>query len=256
MFNKSLLLLLMSISSGIPFFLHSNQPEHTMKTIGLLGGTGWSSTIGYYKLLNEITNQRLGGYHSAKIVLKSIDYHDIMSNYGKDHEHTAQLLKNELLGLIALQPDCIIICCNSLHKYYDMVKDSLASTIPVMHAVDLVAQYSVKHDYKKVLLLATKFTMEDGFFAKKLEQAGITVVIPTQEERNKIQEIHAELMQNITTQASRNYFNDLIAAHKDLDAVVLGCTEFPLVVDQSSSVLPVLDPVVLQATAAVDFALQ
>ena len=73
-----------------------------MKTIGLLGGTGWSSTIGYYKLLNEMVNQRLGGYHSAKILLKSIDYQDIMSNYGKDHEKVAQLLQNELSGLIAL----------------------------------------------------------------------------------------------------------------------------------------------------------
>jgi aspartate racemase len=113
-----------------------------MKTIGLLGGTAWSSTIGYYQMLNELVGERLGGFHSAKILLKSIDYHEIRSNYGKDHEKIALLLQKELAELIALKPDCMIICCNSLHKYYDMIKDNLKSTIPVFHALDLVAQYA------------------------------------------------------------------------------------------------------------------
>ena len=226
-----------------------------MKTIGLLGGTGWSSTIGYYTLLNEKVAQRLGGYHSAKIILKSIDYHDIMSTYGQDHAVTAGILKTELLELIKLNPDCIMICCNSLHKYYDMIKADLNSKIPIFHAVDLVAQHIKKQNYNKVLLLATKFTMEDGFFAKKLEDNGITVVIPNLEERNAMQKIHSELMQNSVSQESRNYFGALIAKHNDCDAVVLGCTEYPLVVNQSNSILPIIDPVQLQTSAAVDFAL-
>ena len=233
----------------------TNIGRNTMKTIGLLGGTGWSSTIGYYKILNEMVNERLGGYHSAKILLKSIDYQGIMSNYGKDHEKVAQLLQDELSGLIALKPDCLMICCNSLHKYYDIIKDHLSSTIPVMHAIDLVAQYANKQSYKKVLLLATKFTMEDGFFAKKLEQSGINVVIPDPEERLEMQHIHDELMQNTVTEKSRHYFRDLILKHKDLDAVVLGCTEYPLVVDQANSALPIIDPVYLQAQSAVEYAL-
>lgn len=228
----------------------------TMKTIGLLGGTGWSSTIGYYTLLNEKVGVRLGGYHSAKIILSSVDYHDIMNNYGKDHDATAAALKRELQKLIALKPDCIMICCNSLHKYYDMIKADLNSEIPVFHAVDLVAQHAKKQNLSKVLLLATKFTMEDGFFAKKIEANGIEVVIPNQEERNEMQRIHGELMQNTVTQESRNYFGNLIAKHNDCDAVVLGCTEYPLVVNQSNSVLPIIDPVQLQTTTAVDFALQ
>ena len=243
-----------------------------MKTIGLLGGTGWSSTIGYYTLLNEKVAQRLGGYHSAKIILKSIDYHDIMSTYGQDHAVTAGILKTELLELIKLNPDCIMICCNSLHKYYDMIKSDLNSKIPVFHAVDLVADHIKKQNYNKVLLLATKFTMEDGFFARTLRQApdyakastgrqderednGITVVIPNLEERNEMQRIHGELMQNSVSQESRNYFGALIAKHNDCDAVVLGCTEYPLVVNQSNSILPIIDPVQLQTSAAVDFAL-
>ncbi len=225
-----------------------------MKTIGLLGGTGWSSTIGYYTLLNQLMHTRLGGHHSAKILLKSIDYHYLLSSYGNDQK-ASQLLEEELAGLMALKPDCIIICCNTLHKYYDMIKDKLHSSIPVMHAVDLVAQHAKDHDYRKVLLLATKFTMEDGFFAKKLENAGIEVVIPTQEERNILQDIHDQLMINNVTPEAREYCRMLIFQHHDLDAVVLGCTEYPLVVDETNSVLPIIDPVCLQTSFAVDYAL-
>ncbi|MBS0656023.1 MAG: amino acid racemase [Verrucomicrobia bacterium] len=225
-----------------------------MKTIGLLGGTGWSSTIGYYTLLNKLMNARLGGRHSAKVLLKSIDYHDLWSSYGNDQK-AAQLLQQELTGLIALKPDCIIICCNTLHKYYDMIKNNLNSPIPVMHAVDLVAQHAKNCGYKKVLLLATKFTMEDGFFAKKLENAGIDVVIPVQQERQILQDIHAQLMVNNVTTEAREYFRRLILQHNDLDAVILGCTEYPLVVDEANSALPIIDPVSLQTASAVNFAL-
>lgn len=227
-----------------------------MKIIGLLGGTGWSSTIGYYTLLNEKVAKLLGGNHSARIILSSIDYHDIMSNYGKDHEATAQILKKELQRLIELKPECIMICCNSLHKYYDLIKDDLNSTIPVFHAVDLVADEIKNQAYKKVLLLATKFTMEDGFFARKLQDRGIEVIIPNQEERNQMQSIHGQLMQNNVTQEARNYFASLIAKYNGCLAVILGCTEYPLVANTSNSVLPIIDPVQLQTTAAVDFALK
>lgn len=226
-----------------------------MKTIGLLGGTGWASTIGYYRLINEMVASRLGGYHSAKILLKSIDYHDIASSYGKDDNKIKEILKQELNGLIALNPDCIIICCNSLHKYYDMIKLELSSNCLVFHAVELVADYLLKNNQKKVLLFATRFTMEDGFFAKILEKKGIEVTIPKETDCREMQKIHGELMQNRVTQKTRDYFKSLIKAHQTLDAVVLGCTEYPLVVDQENSILPVIDPVVLQATHAVDFAL-
>ena len=106
-----------------------------------------------------------------------------------------------------------------------------------------------------MLFLATKFTMEDGFFAKTLEQHGLQVAIPTQDERNEMQCIHNELMQNVVTTEARQYFSDLIARHAKLDAVILGCTEYPLVVDIANSALPIVDPVQLQAKAAVDYAL-
>lgn len=224
-----------------------------MKTIGLLGGTGWSSTIDYYKLLNEKVHERLGGYHSAKILLKSIDYHDIMSNYGKDHQKIAHLLHQELEGLIKLHPDCILICCNSLHKYYEMIKHKLNTKIPVMHAIELVAKKAKEKGFKRVLLLATKFTMEDGFFEKILREQGLVVIIPNTQERQEMAAIHEELMKNHITDSQKSYFKKLIEKYKDLDAVVVGCTEYPLVISDETSTLPILNPVHLQCEAAVNY---
>ncbi len=226
-----------------------------MKTIGLLGGTRWVSTIGYYKLLNEFVEKGLGGYHSAKILFKSIDYHDIKINYGKNHHKVAQLLKTELQGLIDMKPDCIIICCNSLHKYYDMIRQDLILNIPVMHAVHLVAEDLKRKSAKSVLFLATKFTMEDGFFAKILEENGIHVTVPNESEHHEMQIIHAELMHNNIRQESQDYFKNLTQKYQGVDAVVLGCTEYPLLLNEQNSHLPIINPVHLQAMAAVNYAL-
>lgn len=204
-----------------------------------------------------MVNKRLGGYHSAKVLLKSIDYHDIMSNYGKDPQKIADLLFDEILELTTLKPGCIIICCNSLHKHYDLIKAHLYTDIPVFHAIELVAQHAQQQQYKKMLLLATKTTMEDGFFAKTLEKSGIEVVIPNLPERDAMQKIlSTELIHNVINPVSRDYFSQVIAAHPDCQAVVLGCTEFPMLIDSSNSLLPIINPVQLQCHAAVDFALQ
>lgn len=228
-----------------------------MKTIGLLGGTGWASTITYYTKLNQLVNHRLGGHHSAKILLKSIDYHEVMRQYyGQDRDAIADSLHTELLDLIGLNPDCLLICCNSLHKYYDMIKEGLYSDIPVFHAVELVAQHLKTQQYKNVLLLATPFTLEDGFFANILEEHGLQVVIPSVEDRAKIGVIHNDLMNNIITEEAKTFFKDLIASQTDVEVVVLGCTEFPLIIDETISSLPLIDPVDLQVQAAVDYALK
>lgn len=226
-----------------------------MKSIGLLGGTGWSSTIEYYKLLNEAVNQRLGGYHSASIILKSIDYNNIMTNYGHDHAVVSKNLKHELVSLFNLKPDCFMICCNSLHKYYDLIKRDLPDSIPILHAINLTAEYLVNKKLTNVLLLATKFTLEDGFFSEILEHFGINVTIPDLEQRNHMHSIHHDLMQNNITEEGKAYFRNLVAQYKDLDAVILGCTEFPMVLNQADSILPVINPVHLQVKAAVDFSL-
>lgn len=226
-----------------------------MKTIGLLGGTGWSSTIKYYQMLNERVHERLGGYHSAKILLKSIDYHEIMTHYGKNHDKIAQILQHEIQTFLPLQPDCLIICCNSLHKYYDRIASTLSMTIPVFHAVHLVAEELQKRCFQRALLLATKFTMEDGFFAKILEEKGIEAVIPEAKEREQMKVIHEELMLNQTHECSRNFFQQLMARYQDIDAIILGCTEYSLLVNENTSPKPIIDPVYLQTLHAVNYAL-
>ncbi len=228
-----------------------------MKTIGLLGWAPWASTITYYKLLNEMVNERLGGDHNARILLRSIDYHEIKSNYAKDHQHVADLVEEELQGLIALKPDCILICNNTLHKYYDIIKGRLASTIPVFHATELVAQELHQKNYQHVLLLATKNTLEDGFFARKLEGADLHVTIPNEKERLEIHHIiNRELVKNEVSEESKKFFSELIHSYHTLDAVVLGCTELPLAVQQGNSVLPVINSIFLQCKTAVEYALQ
>jgi aspartate racemase len=226
-----------------------------MKIIGLLGGTGWSSTIGYYTLLNQMVTAKLGGYHSAQITLSSIDYHSIMANYGKDHNAVATTLKEELQKLLEMKPDCFMICCNSLHKYYDMIKEELAPTIPVFHAVTLTAKYLHEQGYKNVLLLATKFTMEDVFFTQILEDHGISVIIPDEIERNQIRDIHAEeLMSNIVSEKGKQLFDMVITKYLNVDAVVSACTEFAMVLETLDIAVPVVDPMQLQCAGAVEFA--
>ena len=178
-----------------------------------------------------------------------------MSTYGKDHAKTAQILQHELSGLVALNPDCIIICYKTLHKYYDMIKADANYKIQVFHAVELTAKYINDLNYKKVLLLATKFTMEDGFFTKTLENHGVNVVIPDEAQRNEMRAIHTDLMLNKVTDQAKEYFSALINRYKDCDAVVLGCTEYPLVVNQNTSQLLIIDPVKIQTMYAVDFCL-
>lgn len=226
-----------------------------MKIIGMLGGTGWTSTITYYRLLNQGVREKLGGSHSARIILQSIDYHDLKTNYGIDDQKVCDVLTTELNALIALKPDCLMICNNTLHKYFDLIKDRLKLEVPVFHVVDLIAQSLKAQNHKKVLLLATKFTLEDSYFTQSLSQHGIEVTIPEAEDRARISAINLELGENKVTQESRDYFKDLVKKYNHLDAVVIACTELPVVIDETNSCLPIIDPVPLQVQAALDFAL-
>ena len=227
-----------------------------MKTIGLLGGTAWISTIDYYRLINQMVNERLGDFHSAQLILKSIDYHDFRTNYGKNDKKVCSLLKVELEKLISLQPDCLIICNNTLHKYLDLIKGKINLEIPLFHAVDLTADYLHNQQYKEILFLATKNTMEDGFFTRKLREKGIGSEIPNEEERNAIQHILLkELIKGITSEDSKRFFKSLIKKYQNCEAVVLGCTELPMIVTAETSFLPIINPIHLQCAAAVEYIL-
>jgi len=228
-----------------------------MKSIGLLGGTSWPSTILPYRLLNQAVQQRLGGHHSARIILYSIDYHDIKSRYGSGWDEIPALLRQEAETLLSFRPDCWMIANNTLHKAYDQIAPALASNAPFFHAVHLVRDHLVERGLRRVLLLGTKFTMEDGFYAAPLEAAGSRVEIPAPEDRDMVQAIQSRLAKGETDEAFAPSFKALMARHEaaGCEAVVTACTELPLVINQSLTPMAVIDPLVLQCKACVDFAL-
>jgi aspartate racemase len=227
-----------------------------MRRIGLLGGTSWPSTVIYYRLLNELAQQRLGGYHSARLLVHSIDYHPIRSLYpgegvpGEAFDGIAPLLEAELLALAAAGPDCFILGNNTLHRSLDTFAHRLRLPGPLFHAVDVVAEAARAGGCRRVLLLATRFTMEDGFFARRLARHGIEAIVPGAGDRAEVQAIQTPLARGEDSPAFRERLHALIGRHRGLDAVVLGCTELPLAVDPGTSPLPVLDSVRLQCERA------
>ncbi|MBL0318501.1 MAG: amino acid racemase [Alphaproteobacteria bacterium] len=228
-----------------------------MKTIGLIGGTSWPSTIEYYRLLNHMTATALGDSHSARLILYSIDYQPIKSRY-RDHWHEIPaLLKAEFQSALALRPDCLILCNNTLHKAYDQIAAELNISIPFFHALDLTAQSMHKQGHKRLLLLATQASMEDPYFSGKFEQYGLEVVTPDLADRHHIQDIQTRLATgNPVTSVDQAYFKQLLDQYRDkVDSVVLACTELPLAVNQSMTALTIVNTIHVQCEAALQFAL-
>jgi aspartate racemase len=225
-----------------------------MKLIGLLGGTSWPSTISYYENLNRLAQQRLGGVHSARLLLYSIDYHAIKSQYQGGWQNIPALLADEIRSFIERRPDCLIICNNTLHKAYDMIEAELSIGIPVFHAGRLAASDAKQRGMKTVLLLGTAFTMEDGFFARYFEAQDIAVVIPSADDRKQIQTMQTELAAGKVHPSYQAVFQNILKRYPQAEAAVLACTELPLVVNEANSPLPLINPVDCQCTAAADFA--
>jgi aspartate racemase len=228
-----------------------------VKLIGVLGGTSWPSTMLPYRLLNEAVQRRLGGHHSARVLLYSIDYHAIKSRYHDGWAEIPSLLEREIETLLSLRPDCWMLANNTLHRAYDMIAPDLASSIPFFHAVSLVRDHLVSMVVGRVLLLGTRFTMEDGFFARPLEAAGIRVDVPSEVDREQVQAIQTRLARGEADENFAPYFADLLARHAatGCEAVVTACTELPLVITQGLTSMRVIDPLVLQCDACVNFAL-
>ena len=225
-----------------------------MKLIGLLGGTSWPSTIDYYRILNELAQETLGGHHSAKLLLKSIDYHEIKSRYYERWDEIPALLGDELRELAALGPACIVICNNTLHKAYDAIAAQLALPVPVIHVVEATARAALAKGAKRVLLLGTKFTMEDGFYHRGLERHGLSVSTPGEADRIEIQRIQSRLARGEMQPEFRAFLAALVGRH-DADAVALACTELPLALSQADVAMPVVNPTEAQCREAFAFAI-
>lgn len=227
-----------------------------MKTIGLLGGTSWPSTIAYYKILNQMAQNHFGGHHSAKLILFNIDYHDIKQNYNDGWDKIPNLLKKELEKLNSLKPDCILICNNTLHKAYDIIQNDIDLDMPLFHMVQITAKTAREKGFKKVLLLGTKFTMEDDFFKNHLKKEDLEVVVPTLEERIEIQTFQSKISKGIIENDVKEFFINLLNRYNDIDAVILGCTELPLVVRQEDVKQHILNPLELQCKEAFAYAIK
>ncbi len=225
------------------------------KKIGLLGGTSYPSTVLYYEKLNRLYNEKMGGFHSCPMILYNIDYHEIKSRYYDRWHEIPQLLKQELQTLLSLNPDGLIICNNTLHKAFDEIKDELEIKIPVFHIVELTAEYLKKAQIEKVLLLGTKFTMEDGFFKDYLKNKEIDVVVPDEKERNEIQTIQTALSQGKFSTEYEEYFQVLTDKYQDCGGIILGCTELPLAFTKVKTNAQIVDTIDIQCKEAVEFLL-
>ncbi|MCD6192519.1 MAG: aspartate/glutamate racemase family protein [Candidatus Aminicenantes bacterium] len=229
-----------------------------MKTIGILGGMSWESTLEYYRLINEEVKSRLGGFHSAKILLYSFDFAEIESLQHQGRwEEMGVLLSEAAQRLEKAGADFILIATNTMHKVAPAVEEAIS--IPLLHIVDATAAAIEEANCHPVGLLGTKFTMEEEFYRRRLkEKHQIEVVVPPVEQRDLVhQVIFNELVMGEIKEKSRLNFIRIINDLKSAGAqgIILGCTEIPLLIKPEHSSLPLFDTTAIHARSAVDWAL-
>lgn len=229
-----------------------------MKTIGLLGGMSWESTVTYYRVLNQTVKQRLGGLHSAQVLLYSVDFEQIeqLQHQGRWTEAGEQLAA-AAVRLEKGGADCLVLCTNTMHKVADAIAP--ATDLPFIHIADATAQAIQQQGLTTVGLLGTRFTMEDGFYVNRLTAKGLTVLTPAAIARTTVHQIiYDELCQGVVKESSRDQYRQIIQSlvEQGSEGVILGCTEIGLLVKPEDSAVPLFDTTELHAIAAVDWALQ
>jgi aspartate racemase len=229
-----------------------------MKTIGLLGGITCESSLVYYKLINEMTREKLGGHHSAKSVMVSVDFAEIqpLTERG-EWEKVLSILLRAAKGIERGGADLLVLCANTAHKLADDIGREVG--IPIVHIVDATAMEIKKAEFGMVGLLGTRFTMEEDFFKDRLrEKHGIEALVPGKEDRERvhriiIDELALGIIKPESREVVRKIMDDLIA--NSVQAIVLGCTELPLLITQEQGRVPVFDTTTIHARAAVEYAL-
>ena len=229
-----------------------------MKTIGLVGGMSWNSSADYYRYVNEMVAEALGGLHSARVVMYSVDFALIeRTQHEARWEDAAVILGDAAAALGRAGADFVLICTNTMHRVADAVAERAA--LPLIDIRDATAAAIARRGFRTVGLLGTRFVMEDPFYRDRLrERFGIKTIVPDEEERAAVHRIiFDELCRGITTDASRGecltVIDDLQRA--GAEAIILGCTELPLLIRQDDTTVPLLDTTRLHARAAVEMAL-
>lgn len=224
-----------------------------MKTIGLIGGMSWESTVPYYRQINETVRERLGGLHSARLVLYSVDFHDIERlQHAGDWQAAGALLAGAARALQAAGASFLVLCTNTMHNVAPAIE--AAVTIPLLHIADPTAAEIKRTGHSTVGVLGTRFTMEQAFYRDRLsERHGLRVVVPGPEDRETVHRIiYQELCLGVVTAESRGAYRRILAklAAQGAQAIILGCTEISLLVTQQDSAVPLFDTTALHARAA------
>lgn len=229
-----------------------------MKTIGLLGGMSWESTIGYYRAINQGVKNTLGGLHSAKIAMYSVDFEPIEKlQHEGDWEGTARILSEAAKGVQSAGADFLLICTNTMHKVAPQIERAIK--IPVLHIADATAEVLVHKGIKTVGLLGTAFTMEQDFYKGRLsEKYGVNVLVPNKEDRQIVHKIiYQELcIGKIDADSKSEYLRIIdLLANQGAEAVILGCTEIGMLVSQGDTKVTLFDTTTIHAEKAVEFAI-
>lgn len=230
---------------------------HAMRKVGLLGGMSWESSALYYAILNQEVRERLGGYHSARVVLSSVDFAEVeaMQAAGKC-DAAADLLAGEAVALEAAGAECLVLCTNTMHKVAGAVEAAIS--VPLVHIVDVTAAAVRAAGLTRVALLGTRFTMEQSFVRDRLAAGGVEALVPSGEDLETVHRvIYEELVHGVVRESSRAAYIEVIerlVAH-GAEGVVLGCTEIELLVEPDDVDVPVFATTAPHARAAVDLAL-
>ena len=229
-----------------------------MKTIGLIGGMSWESSAEYYRIINETMKEKLGGLHSAKCIMYSVDFEEIekLQHAGKWKEAT-EVMIDAAKRVEKGGADFIVICTNTMHKMADEVQSSI--TIPLLHIADATAEKIRSKGLKKVGLLGTKFTMEEDFYKGRLSNTfGLDVIIPEEDEREIAHDIiYKELCLGEIKKSSKKKFKKIIEnlVSRGAEGIILGCTEIPLLIKQEDCSVPLFDTTEIHARSAVELSL-
>ena len=224
-----------------------------MKTIGLIGGMSWESTVTYYQVINQKVGQSLGGLHSAKTLLYSVDFQEIEHCQANgEWDKSALILIDAAKRLVQAGADFIVICTNTMHKVADQIQAAI--DIPILHIADVTAQHLIKENIQTVALLGTKYTMEQDFYKSKLINKGLKVLIPDEQGRMIINQIiYDELCHGIINPTSKQTYLNIIdkLVIKGAQGVILGCTEIGLLISQADHhKIPFFDTALLHAQEA------
>ena len=229
-----------------------------LKTIGLIGGMSWESTATYYKIINETVKEKLGGLHSAKCILYSVDFQEIEECQANGNwEKSGEILGEAAYNLEKAGADFIVICTNTMHKVVNQIKEKIS--IPILHIAEMTAEKILEKGLKNIALLGTKYTMEQDFYKSKLIEKGINVIIPDKNDIEIINEvIYDELCLGTINFNSKKKFLEIVdkLRSKGAEGIILGCTEIGLLIKNEDTDVPLFDTAIIHAEQAAIYSIK